>query len=219
MEPHPAQTSEMLVVEIEIISRRAICPESPFFQPCSLERSNSECAELRFLRAILHYYSLLCECGAKPVRFCCNQTQLQQSVGMNPQIALKVFHALRTIAAHSLGATNSDTGILATANSWFRQHTKHDIPITEAQWAECHRQIVILGNGLLMGIRDFLSSIELDPEMADMRENLRHTFAGLTRIEVETITADVLAEHNRSDLSPAWPFARSWKASFVSAKP
>ncbi|MDR3561451.1 MAG: hypothetical protein P4N59_08445 [Negativicutes bacterium] len=121
---------------------------------------------------------------------------------MDPQIALKVLHALRTIAAHSLGETDSDTGILATANVWFRQHTRQTIPMTEAQWAECHRQVVILGNGMLKGIGDFLSAIELDPEMDDMRESLRHTLAGLTRIEVETITAEVLAQHNRRDLSP-----------------
>jgi len=150
---------EALIVEIEKISKRAIHPDLPYFRQCYLKCFNTGCGELRYIRASLYFYSLFCECGAKPVRFCANQTLLQKySIG-EPKETLSIIHALRTQIAHSLDPTGNDLDLLENASAWFRRHTGQDLPTTDAQWVWCHHQIVYMGMDLLKSIKCFLGEI------------------------------------------------------------
>jgi hypothetical protein len=189
--------------DINRAAKRVLSTDSTFFRACSLETSASECAELRFLRGVLFYYSLLCECGAKPIRFCVNQSQFAPLVAFDPAAALKIIHALRTQAAHSLEQSADDDRLRFTARSWFRQHTALDFPAADAHWSRCADQIEQTGAALLQGIVRFLKILQDDPEMASMRAELRREIEGGIRpIDAETVVAEVLAEQGRRDLSP-----------------
>ena len=55
----------------------------------------------------------------------------------------------------------------------------------------------------MFAIRAFLQTIESDPEMDTMKRDLRHRIDdGLSRIEIETLTGEILAEQGRKDISP-----------------
>src|ERR1039458_7443181 len=125
------------VSEINDAASRATGAAAGFFRACSLQCSRSDNAELRFLRSILYYYSLLCECGSAPVRFCANQSHFKSLIAFDALAALKIIQALRTHAAHSLEQNASDGLLLLTARSWFRPHTHADLPADGKQWAAC----------------------------------------------------------------------------------
>jgi hypothetical protein len=184
-------------------ARRTTGADSDFFRACSLRKSKSDCAELRFIRSVLFYYSLLCECGAKPVRFCINQTHFQSLVTFDVGSAIKTIHALRTQAAHSLDQTASDEQLQFTARSWFRQHTANDFPENENHWGTCANRIEETGTAVVDAIKRFIEILELDKEMDAMKRELRQAIEGaVRRVDVESIVADVLNELGRNDLSP-----------------
>src|SRR5258708_1046405 len=111
MQPTPASVQDSHISQINEAAARVTGTTGRFFSSCSLKLSQSACAELRFVRAVLFYYSLLAECGAKPVRFCTNQTQFKSLVAFDPVAALKVLHALRTEVAHSLDDSSHSHGL------------------------------------------------------------------------------------------------------------
>lgn len=191
------------VSEINDSARRATGAASEFFRACSLQRSQSGCAELRFLRSVLYYYSLLCECGAAPVRFCANQSHFKSLVPVDALATLKIIQALRTQAAHSLEQNASDGQLLLTARSWFRLHTRADFPADEENWGRCAKAIEAMGAAVLGAVKRFLHVIESDPEMDVMRTELRQAIeGGLRRVDIESVAAQVLAEQGRKDISP-----------------
>ena len=55
-------------LRIHEAATRVAGTSAPFFSTCSLKLSQTSCAELRFVRAVLFYYSLLAECGARGQR-------------------------------------------------------------------------------------------------------------------------------------------------------
>ncbi len=57
-----------------------------------------------------------------------------------PKVTLKIIHALRTQAAHSLDPTANDTELLQNASAWFRQQVGAELPTTDEQWAKCHEK-------------------------------------------------------------------------------
>jgi hypothetical protein len=202
-----AEVTSMLharhITGINEAATRATGGGSEFFRFCSLTISESACSELRFLRNVLFYYALFCECGAKPVRFCMNQSQFKALIPFDSIETLKIIHALRTQAAHSLEPNPDDDRLLQSARSWFRQHTRHDFPENEDQWRMCSQEIELLGGSVLEGIRRFLEILESDSEMEIMKVELRRAIdGGLRRIEIETILFEVLTEQERHDLSP-----------------
>ena len=191
------------IAEVNCIANRISGATKHFFSPCSLGISNSNYAELRFVRAVLFYYSLFIECGTKPVRFCSNQTQFKSLLSGDPNASLKFIHALRTQIAHSLDASSHSSTIEATARSWFRQHTRADFPTSEDEWGRCFQAIDQLGSSLLAAIETFLRDLEGDPEMEFMRKELRRSIdGGLSRIDIESLVAEILKEQRREDLSP-----------------
>ncbi len=193
----------MLVAEIQQASNRITGSPCSFFRHCSLECSNSNDGELRFLRAVLYFYSLLCECGAKPVRFCSNQTPLQKRSATDPQVTLKIVHALRTQVAHSLDASGKDNGLIETASAWFRQQIGENIPRTDVHWTKCHDQFMAVGMELLRNIKLFLAEIESDFEMKEMKEDLREAIeGGIDRVTIESIAVEALDQQGRTDISP-----------------
>ncbi|MGA2865849.1 MAG: hypothetical protein ABSF95_15360 [Verrucomicrobiota bacterium] len=197
--PEPAS----YVAEINESARRATGATSEFFHACSLQRSRSDCAELRFLRSVLFYHSLLSECGAKPVRFCVNQSQFKPLLAIDAVAALQIIYALRTQAAHSLEQGSNGGQLQSAARSWFRQHTRSDFPPDENHWRTCVQAVEQMGCSILEAIKRFLQTIETDPEMDAMRNELRQTIeGGLSRMDIEAVAAQVLAEQAREDLSP-----------------
>ena len=204
MDVTPDFSPDALISEIETMSRRSIHPHLPFFRHCSLICSKSTNSELRFLRAVLYLYTLECECGSKPVRFCCNQTLMQKHSSVEePKITLKIIHALRTQAAHSLDPNGNDIELIQNASAWFRQQIGAELPTTDEQWAKCHEQLVKMGVDLLNSIKCFLRDIESDEEMAEMRSALRQAVeGGIDRVTIENIASEVLKSLGRNDLSP-----------------
>jgi len=191
------------VTEINSEAARLTGATSDFFRPCSLRRSSSPCPELRFLRSVLLSYSLLAECGAKPVRFCVNQSQFKALLPVDPSGSLEILHALRTEAAHSIHGSSNTQTIEAITRSWFRQHTKSDFPTNDAAWATCAQAIDDLTNAIIEAIRKFLRLLEDDPEMSAMKNELRQSMdGGISRQEIEDLVAQTLANQGRSDISP-----------------
>jgi hypothetical protein len=134
MEKSPASTQDSAVLEINETVKRLTGTKSEFFRPCSLLKSKSSYAELRFLRGILYYYSLLCECGSAAVRFCAKQSQFKLLSRFDVLAALKIIHALRTQAAHSVEQNSNDGDIFFITRSWFRQYANTDFPVEEKHW-------------------------------------------------------------------------------------
>jgi hypothetical protein len=191
------------ISDINEAAGRATGATAKFFSPCSLKLSQSPCAELRFLRAVLFYYSLLAECGAKPVRFCANQTQFKSLLNSDPIAILQILHALRTQVAHSLYQSSHSGSLQAVSRSWFRQHTRADLPSDDKTWNVCAQAIDQMGSSLVFAIKAFLQALENDAEMDAMKRELRHSIDGApSRIEIESLVTEILAEQGRKDLSP-----------------
>jgi hypothetical protein len=210
------KTPGLIVDEINAASRRAMGAESDFFLHCSLTISASSCAELRFLRNLLYYYTLLVECGAKPVRYCIIQSQFKPLIAIDAEVAMRFIHALRTQAAHSLDQTSHGGDLEAIARAWFREHAKANYPNSDSDWLACAQGVEKLGFAVIDGIEKFIKLIESDPEMAFMKQELRRVIdGGLSRVEVLSVVADVLKEQGRQDLSPG-KFADRYFADWVS---
>jgi hypothetical protein len=198
-----ASVQDSHISAINDSATRATGANAKFFSACSLKLSQSTYAELRFLRAVLFYYSLFAECGAKPVRFCANQTQFKSLLAGDPSATLQIIHALRTQVAHSLDQSSHSQGLEAITRSWFRQHAKADVPPDENGWNLCAQAIDQMGSALLNAITTFLQMLESDAEMDAMKRELRHSIdGGLSRTEIECLVAEVLTELGRVDLSP-----------------
>jgi hypothetical protein len=121
-----------------------------------------------------------------------------------PQVALKIIHALRTQVAHSLDPTGKDFDLLEDAAAWFRQQIGKDMPTNDVQWAKCHDKITSMGLDLLRSIKCFLDEIESDSEMTEMKSALRQSIeGGIDRVTIENIAFEVLSEQGRNDVSPS----------------
>ncbi len=185
------------------LSKRILPTQRDFFSACSLRVDVCVTGEARFLRVILHSYSLLYECALRPLRFCMRQTQFVPHCP-DSQEYMDIIHALRTQVAHTLDLTRQRSeGLVKTSESFFLRHCSERYPYSESHWNQCSLAIEGHLYAIIDGVRTFLSEIEFRPGMDLMKTGIRRAVErGLNRADLEEIVQEVAKLYGREDIEP-----------------
>jgi hypothetical protein len=137
-----------------------------FFKPVTLQQPTRGCGELVFLRSVLWFYGLLHECGGRPLRFCCRQSQFPKIEDEEPDRFVLELHQLRTHVGHNLdGSSERDQLVEYSCRKWYQTNCGMTHPSTDAHWNMCTLALLRRARALLDSLNRFLDYLATTPDV------------------------------------------------------